>query len=839
MADSSGLTWDPDALRANAAWLRPLVRSLVAEDEVDDVLQDTWLRALQTPPRQQRAWRSWLRRVATNAARGRRRADARRHRHEARAARADEAPSTAALVDRLAAQRAVTDAVLQLAEPYRSAVLLRHDRGMSMAEIARHTGVSEANARQRVHRGLQQMRAQLERSLGARWRQSPALLAMARPAPTVPGPSAGASTAAPAGGLTLTWIAVNKAPLLAAVGIALAGVATWFAIAPGDTPPVSDSTIAAEGAQLHDDTPAPAAPAADPSGRRAVLSPQETGSSTAAPTSRRAGRVLDTRGQPVGQVPLGARPHRTWTTFNPLTRSDANGAFQLEGAPQDGILTAGAPWVELHTHSFHTAPGADVLVVVAPAVELRGTVADAGGTPLEEVDVLIEHARLVDFPQQLEHTVRPTPPRLTTDDRGAFVALRVPRGMATLVFRKPGFATVRLPVDATTPTTPHVVLQAIEGGARHIAGRVFDHRGAPMANATVGLGGRQTTTDANAAYRLILPPGSTIHSDAVLWAAAAGHRPARVDGFGARVADRTNVEHDLHLEGPPLTLHGVVVDAEDTPMSQLLVFPFGEPTLNGMDRAEDLAMPADAKPITLSGPRYRAITRTGGDGAFALGGLGDRPYRLHIYDPRDGWAFTTSPLRPRAHAHRIPLPADVFIDVEGRVVDRDGNGLGGVTVHRWVLVHAADGGRTHRGGEQLGTTDGDGHFRFARVPRCGVRLDFGGVALVSRSVELEHNPSGRALQVELLRRCHVRVQLTDPRWASASISFVDAHDRTLGIQMELATSSASYTVTDLVEGKSEVLAVSEDAAAAIAELGGERLRIPIRLVPGEITQVVH
>ena len=68
-------------LRASEAWLRPLLRELVDDATASDVLQQTWLRAWQKPPRAQAALRTWLRTVATRLALTHRREERRRQRH--------------------------------------------------------------------------------------------------------------------------------------------------------------------------------------------------------------------------------------------------------------------------------------------------------------------------------------------------------------------------------------------------------------------------------------------------------------------------------------------------------------------------------------------------------------------------------------------------------------------------------------------------------------------------------------------------------------------------------------------------------------------------------------
>ncbi|MHC5064333.1 MAG: sigma factor, partial [Planctomycetota bacterium] len=56
---------DPQALSIEElleqeVWLRPLLRSLVQDEDAEDVLQDTWLRVLRRPPKATGSLRSWL-----------------------------------------------------------------------------------------------------------------------------------------------------------------------------------------------------------------------------------------------------------------------------------------------------------------------------------------------------------------------------------------------------------------------------------------------------------------------------------------------------------------------------------------------------------------------------------------------------------------------------------------------------------------------------------------------------------------------------------------------------------------------------------------------------------
>jgi RNA polymerase sigma-70 factor (ECF subfamily) len=208
--DASSSSIDPELLLAHAGFVRSVARSLLAdENAVDDVVQQTWLAALQRPPREAGALRRWLGRVARSVARESRRADERRLRREAASAPSEVDPSDPALlVERLARMRALTDAVLALPPPYRDAIVRRHLEELSPAEIARRDGVPVATIETRLKRARKQLRERLESSYGI-GHDALALL--------VTGVKAG-----------VTW---KAATLAAAAVVILAGAATWRVVA--------------------------------------------------------------------------------------------------------------------------------------------------------------------------------------------------------------------------------------------------------------------------------------------------------------------------------------------------------------------------------------------------------------------------------------------------------------------------------------------------------------------------------------------------------------------------------------------------------------------------------
>ncbi len=124
-----------DQLLAHSAFLRRLALSLVRDvHEAEDVVQDTYVAALRSPP--SGSVPAWLRRVVRNVGLRRLR-DRERHRQRERAtARPEAHPSASELAGQLELQRLVVAAVSELDEPYRETVVLRFYYDRTPSQIA-------------------------------------------------------------------------------------------------------------------------------------------------------------------------------------------------------------------------------------------------------------------------------------------------------------------------------------------------------------------------------------------------------------------------------------------------------------------------------------------------------------------------------------------------------------------------------------------------------------------------------------------------------------------------------------------------------------------------------
>jgi len=251
--DSTPSPLDPELLLAHAGFVRSVARSLLRDGSaVDDVVQQTWLTALERPPRDAGALRRWLARVVRSVARESRRSDERRTRREIASAPSEIDPrDPSALVERLARMRALTDAVLALPPPYRDAIVRRHLEELSPAEIARRDGVPVATIETRLKRARKQLRERLEQSYGI-GRDALALLVI------------GVKTGA-------TW---KTATLAAAATLALAGAATWRVVAVMRAPETA-AAAASEAIGMHERAASNSAAPRDAGGDSLVASVRE------------------------------------------------------------------------------------------------------------------------------------------------------------------------------------------------------------------------------------------------------------------------------------------------------------------------------------------------------------------------------------------------------------------------------------------------------------------------------------------------------------------------------------------------------------------------------------
>ncbi len=205
-------------LLEHAAFARNLARGLVRDTaRAEDVVQDVWHSALEKPPRHGVNLRAFVATLVRRTAERSRRAESRLAAREEDVARGNHASSNVSRVSRGEMHRKLIESVLELAEPYRSAILERFFDGET-----RRAGTE--TARTRVRRGLALLRERLEREVpGGREAWLAAILPIADLRDASAGAAAASTTAIGMGVIAMGW----KMKLAAVAGVVVAGALGW------------------------------------------------------------------------------------------------------------------------------------------------------------------------------------------------------------------------------------------------------------------------------------------------------------------------------------------------------------------------------------------------------------------------------------------------------------------------------------------------------------------------------------------------------------------------------------------------------------------------------------
>lgn len=364
---------EPEQLLQDLAGLRHLAVALVGASEADDLLQDAAYAALaakQHPPRPG----AFLRGVLRNLAGKRHRARSRRRHHEGAATTEQgSSPPTLDVVAHSERIRALTNALVTLAEPYREALLLRYFSALPPGEIATRLGVPLATVKSRLQRGLAMLRVRLDTDDERNWRNS-LLVALGLEdkvlrAPVLWTPMVGVTAALIALTITALWAVWPAAPLPPDV----AGHAAMAASAGG---------ASREGAGRSENQSI---------ARVAVTTTPSTQWSARYDVR---GRCVDEHGQPLAQLavritnapaPKGIPEPGQLVYATATTATDGTFALGIDRQPLDQRLEVEVSrhWVQTlplrFGHAFERRDLGDV--TVAGTVNLHGRVVDRLGLP--------------------------------------------------------------------------------------------------------------------------------------------------------------------------------------------------------------------------------------------------------------------------------------------------------------------------------------------------------------------------------------------------------------------------------------------------------------------------
>ena len=642
----------PEELLAHAGWVRALARRLLRDEaSVDDVVQETWLAAMEKGPRNPQALPGWLATVVRNFALKARRGERRRLRREEIGARPEGLPATGDVVERGEALGAVVQAVLELPDPCRSVLLHHYFDELKPREIAREMGLPETRVRTLLRTGRDLLRERLDRRFGD-WRQ-PCLAVLSLP------------QVAAAAGTAFAWKAAAALAGTAAVA------ATAFLLLPGPWRGPAAPDIPAAGERVPTAFPAspdPAALAAAPP--EPVVLPLPPARRREAGSSSAGGEVLpleilavDSRsGEPVPDLGLvlAAGERRLEEATDPA------GRLRWELPRQASALRIGVargePWATLGaTWDLELADDGRTLLVrlpVLPAASLSGRLLDATGRPVPGA-VVAATAR--EGWLRLESLDPEQHPLTRTDLRGhfrlegflghGFLHVLDPQGReyVALLELAPGEARER---DLRLPRLEEDLLV-----------EVLDARGAPVEGATVQvlIPGAETSgglrlrtsrgrTGSEGRFRAPVRPPEGLP----------GHVLAEAEGYAAagRLWDGDTDRLTLVLPDRP-RIEGRVLDASGTPVG-------GAEVALWLPRIE-------GETLENAGPGDWQTARTDAQGRFGLTARSTLAGCLLIHAPGHG-LLARSPFQPQdRNLLELQLPAEHVL--AGRVLPAPGEEL--------------------------------------------------------------------------------------------------------------------------------------------------------------------
>ncbi len=494
------------ALLAHDGFVRAVARGLLFDAHaVDDVVQQTWLAALQSGPSQSGRLSAWLARVTRNLSIKRRVRESRRERRETIVAPPEAVPSVASVVERESLRRTVVDAVLELEPAYRDVMLLRYFENLPPRLVAKRLGLPVETVRTRHRRALEKLRARLDASTGGKrdaWCLG--LIPLAAPA----------NSAGLAAGVAATAAACAEIVLMLSTPVKLAAVSVLLLI----------GGFVFWNSRERTTDPLPNTAAHEPGATDAVAERPKTAATPKAPPGANA--------SPAAVVPLPfretpqTRPNsakltlivrwtrdgapaagvNVWTVAfgqanssseSPAGRTGADGKLVFENlAP--GTVTAHADRSNAYT-TIRLESGADVTATLdlPKGIDVDGSVEGVDDRdesnptfgPVPGADVYMSYATTY---ERWFHVA-------TADREGRFHLRDVGEGQS-FTARAPGYTPAFWePVKGHSGDRADVTILLQGRKSASLAGRVIDETGTPISGAIVRVGaaapGRLTVTD--------------------------------------------------------------------------------------------------------------------------------------------------------------------------------------------------------------------------------------------------------------------------------------------------------------------------------------------------------
>ena len=834
---------DLDRVLLEDDWLRRMARQLVGDSHAcEDLAQDAWVAALSRG----RTDRPWLFGVLRNL---RREGVRRRSRDEDLVSKLSlpcDSPPTDDTVSELMLRKHVTERLLELAEPYRTAIFLRFVHDEKLPAIAKRTGVAVSTVHQRIARGLEIMRTSLDEHYdGERKSWAFGLLSLVKP----PGVAESLS-----GGLIMGASAKVVAALILVSGT-LAVV--WNEDAKEEvTGNASLAPITITDQQATEVGPLEVATV---SKRRAIIDVEavlpddvETESPQTAATT--AGLVLNLDGLPVPGVNIGVKGASDLRMSVEPALSDNSGRFELTGPNQNQIEHR----LECLDREFITILGGTpsnsaLLVVVGRVADFAGVVVDQEGRPIANADLRFDLRqslfRELSIPRPFEWSQQALSARSTqSDELGRFELPRVTGGRhVALWVAAGGFESQTVSLPAAGDTALRIVLIPRQG-ERVIRGYVLNQAGMPVPGASVAAGEAIVKTDARGAFTLTVTTGppskmelaeggvwESMYDTSILRAALAGFLPAELP--------MDEIESDqqviLRLGSSTLKIAGHVVDENGLPRSGVIVWAadltmFGfESTTTGDSKAS-----WEVTIEEVNGSENRGwVSRSDDTGYFALSGLLDRDYQLWAFDTAS--AAQSGPERVAAGAtdHEFTLVDEAgTMRVAGQIVTASGLPIEGVSIKpRRDLSSAYAVQPPYMPGAVLeARSDEEGRFVFESLATRDTVLELQHESFLIDSFDLKDQADLSDLLIVQAILCELEVELEWSAGLGDRLQVLDENDLPLQLIQSLGAFIRAGEIIEIVAGKSGVFQVNENARTLVLNKDGlEVARKSIRITPSK------
>ncbi len=828
---------------------RTLVRDAAG---AEDLVQESWLAALRRPPKHDANLRAWLGRVVRRQALQKGRTESRRRAREEAAARPEATMED--LAQRASVQRDVVQHVLALDEPYRSAVLLRFFEDRKPPEIAERLGIPLKTVHSRLGRAFDKLRERLDAEYG----NSQAWAALLLPFATqsVGTGAASAALSSPAlpsmGGGSLKAlqplsIMNAQAKLaIAATVLLLGGWAAWK-FSSNELAPVEGAAPTLAASEPTVESPNEIADLAAP------LEAQRVPSSAASPTPEATdpdvveaspdetlvqvrGRVLDVHGQAITGVAVRMESRDLASPV--VTGGDGFFALDVRESPLKGLFNSDKAflivddpgWVTLR-RSFIDATNLnlDHLVIAARAGSVEGRVQDSVGAPIPgarlRMGVERDTFQDLDLPLDMTQLVQPT---CTTDEDGQFAMSPFPElERLRLTVVAAGFVSASVSLDSASWPLVIELTRVEDSGEVMLEGFVVDANGQPAKGAAVQLGSSKTKSGDGGLFRLPIP---RLSPTTPLCAAKPGSQPGLIPNFLAIVeeANGTPDPVELVLGGPTLSITGQVVDQAGAPCRGWIVSMTDETEISQyrvpIDSAEGLSRTSNSQVTTDSLGRFR------------VEGLMPRDYILQTYD-KETLLRTEKTLPAGSTAVKLVVETSLVSRVEGQVVSLDGTPVPDVNVRLNLATSATSIGHTSIQGKGT-VTDEEGRFVIEDVPERYAYLFLDGETILNGRHDLAKDVGAEPERVEVERRCHFQLELSDAYAGANDVWFEDGNGQRTQINRIEAGGMSAFSNVPMIEGKSQVLSVSEAATTLVLARNGEELgRMPVQLSGHEVTQL--